>query len=624
MPIILRWLLRQGPSNPIAVRLVQNASRRTKHMYIRAAYLAVMIVVMLWALLTSTQDTLAYQQLAQAGAGTFTRIAYLQILLICILAPVFLGGAIAQEASPRTWDILLTTPLSAGEIVLGNLFGRLLFILGLLFSSLPLFALTQYFGGVPGGAILASYLIAACAALLVGALAIALAVSRLVGKRAFFAFYIAIVSYLGVTLAIDAWLVAGGKGAAGGTGVTHMTALNPFLALQSLLNPANYPRAAAGSQEGLVARWMLERPVATFCLGSTILSILFMGVSTLTVRSGGLHTLGTDESGVSWTDRLFGRRSAAGEGGEGRHRAPRPVGVNPIAWREASSRNSQPAKIIARWTFVGMGFAFALGLIWWYHRGSFSGTQFQFALLATVWVELSVIALVAIMAAATAISREREDGTLDLLLTTPLTASSYLTGKLQGLLWYILPLLSVPLGTLLLAGGYVLLKGFSREGGVEVGPQTIGGVPVMLPVILPEAGLLAAVAVLPFLAFCVMVGLQWSLKSRGTLGSIVGTVGVVGAISGVVGLCGWNAASGFAGVGPVFGALSPASLIASVITPGDRVSESLAKLGVPGARVSLAVGAVVAAGVYSIVCYGIHAGMVRSFDVTVRRLAGAR
>ena len=51
MPIILRWLLRQGPANPIAVRLVQNASRRTKHMYIRAAYLAVLIVVLLWALL---------------------------------------------------------------------------------------------------------------------------------------------------------------------------------------------------------------------------------------------------------------------------------------------------------------------------------------------------------------------------------------------------------------------------------------------------------------------------------------------------------------------------------------------------------------------------------------------
>ena len=621
MPIILRWLLRQGPANPIAVRLVQNASRRTKHMYIRAAYLAVLIVVLLWALLSSTKESLAYQQLAQAGAGTFTQIAYLQILLICILAPVFMGGAIAQESSPRTWDILLTTPLTASEIVLGNLLGRLLFIFGLLFCSLPLFALTQYFGGVPGTAIIASYLIAACAALLVGALAISLAVSRLVGKRAFFAFYIAIVSYLGVTLAIDYWLVSSNQGAVNGTGVTYMTALNPFLALKALLNPATYPRAAEGSQLGFFNRWMLERPITSFCAGSTLLSIFFMIASTFTVRSGGLQTLGTDETGLSWFERVFGSRTQKGEN-DSRHRAPRPVGINPISWREASSRNSQPAKIVARWAFVALGFLFAAGLIFYYHQGKLSHETFQFAIMATVWVELTVISLVAIMASATAISKEREDGTLDLLLTTPITASSYLTGKLRGLIAYLLPLLSVPLGTLALAGLFVLVGGFARSGGIEVGPKTFGGQNVMFPVILPEAGLLATIATLPFLAFCVMVGLQWSLKSKGTLGSIVGTVGVVGAISGVVGLCGWNASEGLAGVGPVFGSLSPASLIAALITPADRLGDSLTRLGLTQTRMSLGIGALVAAAVYTAICYGIHANMVRTFDMTVRKLAG--
>ena len=99
-------------------------------MYIRSAYLAVLIVVLLWSLLLATSGgNLNYQKLAQAGAQSFTYIAYLQITLICILAPVFMGGAIAQEAGPKTWEVLLTTPLTAGQIVLGNLFGRLLFVL---------------------------------------------------------------------------------------------------------------------------------------------------------------------------------------------------------------------------------------------------------------------------------------------------------------------------------------------------------------------------------------------------------------------------------------------------------------------------------------------------------------
>src|SRR5437660_10715660 len=108
------------------------------------------------------------RQLASIGAKNFIWISYLQLFLLCILAPVFMGGAIAQEAKPRTWEVLLTTPMSAAEIVLGNLFGRLFFVIGLLVCSMPLFALTQYFGGVPGSAILASYLVAGCTALLVG------------------------------------------------------------------------------------------------------------------------------------------------------------------------------------------------------------------------------------------------------------------------------------------------------------------------------------------------------------------------------------------------------------------------------------------------------------------------
>src|SRR5262245_64617214 len=107
---------------------------------------------------------MSYRDLAEKGARSFEIVAYLQIGLICILAPVFMAGAIAQEADPRTWEVLLTTPMGALEIVLGNLFGRLFFILALLVSSLPLFALTQFFGGVPGRSIFASYGIAGSAA----------------------------------------------------------------------------------------------------------------------------------------------------------------------------------------------------------------------------------------------------------------------------------------------------------------------------------------------------------------------------------------------------------------------------------------------------------------------------
>jgi ABC-type transport system involved in multi-copper enzyme maturation permease subunit len=175
-----------------------------------------------------------------------------------------------------------------------------------------------------------------------------------------------------------------------------------------------------------------------------------------------------------------------------------------------------------------------------FHGGGLPAREFQLALLTTVMGELAVTGLVAVNMAATAISREREDGTLDLLLTTPITPSSYLSGKLRGLMAYLLPLLAVPVGTLGLAGVYVFLGQLANNPAVLVKASTPSvTTPLTTPVVLPEAGLVAALVAVPFVAFCAIIGLKWSLQSKGTLGSVVATVGVAGAIAGVVGLCGW-------------------------------------------------------------------------------------
>ena len=620
MPVFLRWFLRLGPTNPIAVRLVQNGSRRLKHLYIRGAYLAALVLVLLWSLLIKTVDSsgsgLSYRSLAGAGSESFSYIAYLQIGLICILAPIFMAGAIAQEASPRTWEVLLTTPLTRLEIVLGNLFGRLFFILALLFASLPLFAITQFFGGVPGRSIFTSYLIAACAALLVGTIAIALSVSRMVGRRAVFAFYVAVISYLAVTLAIDVWVRNGGGGV-NGVGVTWMTALNPFLSLYALLNPTTYPSAPPLSQTGL-ASWFLERPIATWCWGSFLLSLFLMVVSTFTVRSGGLQSLTGDSPGIPWYRKMFG---LAAKGAM--HRPPRAVWTNPIAWREAAARNATFGRIIARWTFVGIGALFGLGLVAFYHGGSMAPDEFRLAISATVWGELAVITLVAVNMAGSSICREREDGTLDLLTTTPITSGQYLSGKLRGLVAYLLPLLAVPVGTLLVAGLYVLTNGLGRTSGITLSERTITAA-VEAPVILPEAGLLAALVFLPFIAAVVMLGMMRSLDSKGSIGAVVSSVALIGVLSGIIGLCGFNAGPGVPFLGPVLTSLSPASLVFAITNPVPALMATVNSNDLITARIALFLGACATAGVYASVVYGVHLNMVRNFDVKVRKLAGVK
>lgn len=619
MPIFLRWLLRLGPANPIAVRLVQNASRRSKHNYARSGYLGVLIVVLLWAMLGSTPTgDVSYRELASAGASSFAGIAYLQVALICILSPVFMAGAISHEANPKTWDILLTTPMSKLEIVLGNLFGRLFFVLALLFASLPLFALTQFFGGVPGRSIFAAYIVSAGAATLVGTIAIALSVSRLVGQRAVFTFYVSVITYLAITLALDAWFRSRGMGAGpSGDGVTIISAANPFLALRALLSPASYPAAVEGTYTGIKAL-MLESPARAWVYGSLCLSGLLVLGSTLTVRTGGLRQMTKTSSGVPIHRKLL-RMSDQAE-----HRPPRTVWSNPIAWREAAARNATFWRILARWSFVIIGLAIGLALTTAYHIGTINTADYQFIIRSVIFTEVFVISLIAINMAATAVAGEREDGTLDLILTTPITPRMYLMGKLRGLVSYLLPLILVPVFTIGIGGVYALTGGLGKSNLATIPARTVSGNSLEVPVVLPEAGLLAAIVLVPFVAFCVMIGLQWSLKSKGTLSAVIGTVSVVAIVSGILGLCGWASASDMPVVGPALASLSPASLLDALVVPADRLAETVdsSSNGLFTARIALSIGAVISAGVYIGIVFTVIGALVKNFDTTVRKLAG--
>ncbi len=614
MPLFARWLLRLGPTNPIAVRLVTNGSRRSRHHYIRIGYLGVLIAVLLISLLTNARgDQLDYRQLAAAGARSFEVVAYLQIALICVLAPVFMAGAIAQEADPRTWDILLTTPLGAAEIVLGNLFGRLFFIVTLILSSLPLFAVTQYFGGVPGQSIFASYLIAVCAALLVGSMAIALAVSRLAGRRAVFAFYIAVVSYIAITFAIDVLNRTGS--------VTYMTAVNPFLAVNALLDPAGYARYPEGSRSG-IGGWLLESPITAWVTLSSGISLLLMVVSTITVRVGGLSGFGVGgsvEGKAPWYAKLLKRSGGSG----------RTVWHNPIAWRESAGRNDGPARIALRYGFIAMGVLFAVLLVVLVHRGIMTTSQFRLTLLFTLLGELGVISLVAINMAATSVSKEREDGTLDILLTTPIEPAQYLYGKLKGMIAYLIPMIAVPVVTGLIAGGYSLFDELSEtpshmitvQGLATAGSQQVS---IAVPMILPETGVLVMLTAVPFVAFCVVVGMLWSLRSRGQLGSVAATVGVVVAVGGLVGLCAWNASNAFDVIGAAIAAASPSSTVFASVYPEIGMRSAVMKPNLAGARVALMIGSVISAAVVCFVVLSIKSSMTKNFDSTVRKLAGMK
>jgi ABC-type transport system involved in multi-copper enzyme maturation permease subunit len=636
MPAIINWFLRLLPTNPIVMRIVQGGSRRLRHLYIRAGYLGILMGVLLLLMLGGSNAN-TYSQLSANGAKAFEYISFLQLGLICLLTPVFMAGAIAQEANPRTWDILLTTPLNNLQIVLGNLFGRLFFILALLFSTLPLFVAIQYFGGVPGEAIFMSYVIAGGSAVLVGAIAVMLSVTRTAGKRAVFIFYIAVVMYLFVTYFIDAQFLR--REIAPGAAVyetTILTPLNPFLAIEVLLRSNTYsPHNFAGVDAFWLKKLWLGSPIATFSWLCGLLSAILITFSTVRLR-----VIGAKVGTTSWLRRIFklGAKGAT-------ERPPRKVGHNPIAWRESVARGATMQAIVTRWGFAGFGLLVAIIVITLFHAGMM-GTIDQGAppttlrttadnFRVTLWVILSaevvIIALTALNTSATAVSREREDGSLDIMLTTPIQPGPYLAGKLRGLIQFLLPMLCVPIGTMLLASLYVIGGGFGNKLATSA-PMTVGATPITLPIVLPEGVIALTLVLIPFIAFCVMVGLQWSIKSRGTIGSVIAAVGLVIAVTGVVGMCGAFAGRNDMGViGAVLNAFNPINLAIAIVAPDtimpDAIDTGTGVAGTAssaGARVALMIGAVLAGVVYVAIVYGMHANMVRTFHMTVRKLAGQK
>jgi ABC-type transport system involved in multi-copper enzyme maturation permease subunit len=601
-----RWLSDLGPTNPIILRIVSNGSRRARHLWIRSGFLAALILALLFGIIGSFASL---RDVAQRGAKAFTALSFVQITLICVLTPLFMAGAIAQESNPRTWEILLTTPLNRVQIVVGNLFGRLFFVLALLVAALPLMLSTQFFGGVPPAAVWGSFGVSACTALLVGAIAVTLSVTRSAGKRSVFVFYSAVVLYLFITWAGDRAFRA--PVATGGVAetTTFFTALNPFLALECLLLPSSYQPPAAYEGTALGALWMLH-PVRTYAVLCSVVTFALLSTSTLTVRSLGMRTISTP-----WWRKLFkSERNGA--------RSAMTVWHNPIAWRESQLRGTTLAALVGRWGFVLLGLALGVMVLVAHHAGWYGTPGLRLALGTVIGAETVIIVLTALNMSATAVSREREDGSLDIILTTPIQPGPYLSGKLRGLIQFLAPMLLVPTITLGMAAVYVLANGFGVTGGVNA-QVTVPDVstPLTVPVLLPEGALAYPLVMLGFTAFAVMVGLNWSIKSKGTIGSAIGAVAATGAVAVLLGLCAVASGKAISVAGAFMNGLTPFTLVMSLISPETTIPASLAT-SISVARTSLMIGSVAAAVGCAGVVWAMHSATKKTFMFNVRKLAG--
>lgn len=135
---------RPGWAGPIFFWEVVRQSRRKSLFLWRMCYASVLLAILYLHLgeVVLAQDAPARAELA------VEKYIIAQLLAVFVLTPIFVAGSFIEDRQNNTLFLLLTTFLTAREIVVGKLAGRLLNVINVLLTGVPVLALLTLLGGV--------------------------------------------------------------------------------------------------------------------------------------------------------------------------------------------------------------------------------------------------------------------------------------------------------------------------------------------------------------------------------------------------------------------------------------------------------------------------------------------
>lgn len=604
-----RWFWYLVPANPILIRVVHGGSRRLRDLLYRFGYLLVLFLVFLFLfLLKADQFEGSLSEVAKISTQIFRGVSYWQLLLMCFLAPVFTAGAITQEKDAETYNILLTTPLSNAQIIFGSLLSRLYFVIVLLISGLPIFFVTMIYGGVTLSQIVLSFTVAASTAVLTGSLAIMVSMMRAGTRRSIFSFYFLIglyltsVYFLGQLRYLEVPEAVPPPG--GNQAMSWLAPFHPFLALQVGLNELPAPDYSAVAHYGWPTKYLLAYPHVSYGVMTLIAALLMIIFSMCFVRRG------AKEGEITWSTRFVERFSRKARETDTRRRKPRRVWSNPVAWREANTRASAGGSSMMRWATIAGGVIASLILLMYLVKAppvlNEDGSSVPFGplharkfLMWLVLVEFIIILLVATNASATSMTKERESNSMDIMLSTPLTSKYIVWGKLRGLMSFTIPMLVVPIISLLVFVIYdVVMIGRSTQAVLNF-----------------EAVFELAVLMVVFTALACVIGLQISLKSKKTVRAVLVSVTMMSLICGLLYVVGDAIVKNAGNVGAFFAPGTPFTAV-KVLTYPD-----IYNLGPHdgSTRLLVLIGTGLTFLAYGLVVGAVYKSLIRNFDMTVRK-----
>lgn len=135
-------------------------ARRRRYYVLRFLYASILLLLV-WSKYQQTfsgNSTATIAAVAGFAEETFIVFATVQLIAILLLIPPIFGGAITDEKQRKTMHYLMASRLSAAEIVIDKVLGRVPHLCVFLAMGLPIVGILRgFFGGIPIEYVLFAY-----------------------------------------------------------------------------------------------------------------------------------------------------------------------------------------------------------------------------------------------------------------------------------------------------------------------------------------------------------------------------------------------------------------------------------------------------------------------------------
>lgn len=391
-------------TGPVFVFECVALARRRQFYLLRTVLVSTLLAVLALTWTLAEQAFGDREELARVAYRFYLGVVIVQMAVVLLAAPAATAGALCVDKTRGTLLHVFATDLRSGEIVLGKLAARLAPVLGLMFSGLPVLALSGLLGGVDPAALFGAYLVTAGVGMVGCALALLLSVWVRKTHEAVLPAYVLLTAWLLMLPAALEFSVI--TPTPSQFPARLVFAGNPFyIAVAPYVQPDTF---------GLADQVL-------FFAGSMLTSALCARMACVWVRPAALKQVARpmSRSRAGWAAKLIAL-------------IPGPsLDSNPVLWREWHRK--RPSRWSGRfWTVYAVAFGLASA---WAIAGYFVAPTNPHARMLAAQInawEIALGLLLLCVSAASSLSEERDRGSLDVIMATPLPTWTIVLGKWWG------------------------------------------------------------------------------------------------------------------------------------------------------------------------------------------------